>query len=101
MIQSMFKTIVYIFAAIGFVMVIAYVALELGWTKTAGIIDDQHDYFKNQVNASSSVAVTDENNAWEQGPEWQVLKEAIVTDKDSVNSAAKISNVPARYRCLC
>ena len=92
----MFKTIVYIFAAIGFVMVIAYAALELGWTKTTGIIDDQHDYFKNQINASSSIAVTDENNAWEQGSEWQVLKTAIIADKDSIDSAAKISSVPTR-----
>jgi hypothetical protein len=95
-VRNMFKTIVYIFAAIGFVMVIAYAALELGLTKTAGIIDNQHDYFKNQINASSSIAVTDENNAWEQGSEWQVLKEAIIADKNNINSAAKTSDVPAR-----
>jgi hypothetical protein len=95
-VRNMFKTIVYIFAAIGFVMVIAYAALELGFTKTSGIIDNQHDYFKNQINASSSVTISNENNPWEQGQEWQVLKEAIIADKDSISSAAKISNVPAR-----
>jgi len=94
--RKIFNILVYIFAIIGLVLMSVYVALELGFTKTAGIIDNQHDYFKNQVNASSSIAITDENNSWEQGSEWQVLKEAITADKESINSAAKTSDVPAR-----
>ena len=85
MIHGMFKIVVYIFAVIGFVLVCAYAALELGFTKTSGIIDTQHDYFKDQASA-----------AWQQGQEWQVLKEAIAADKDSLASSAKKAGVPAR-----
>ena len=52
--------VICVFALIGFVLVAGYVALELGWTKTNGIIDTQHDYFKNQTHNSA-------NAAWTQG----------------------------------
>jgi hypothetical protein len=91
-----FKIIVYIFAIIGFILVCAYAAVELGWTKTAGIIDNQHDYFKNQITVSSSITVPTENNAWEQGQEWEILREAVTADKNSIIIAAETAGVPAR-----
>ena len=78
-----------VFALIGFVLVAGYVALELGWTKTSGIIDTQHDYFKNQTNGTI-------DTAWTQGDEWQTLKAAVTKDKDVINRAALVAGVPAR-----
>jgi len=88
--------IVCIFAAIGFILVAVYVAVELGWTKTAGMIDNQHGYFKNQTaGATTSQAVTD-GGAWSQGAEWQTLKAAILKDADPIDRASLATGIPAR-----
>jgi hypothetical protein len=103
--RKIFAIIVYIFAAIGFILIVVYAAVELGWTKTSGIIDNQHDYFKNQVldsknetgNASSTENVSSSSQAdWIQSPQWQTLKEAIRKDEESINQAATVAGVPAR-----
>jgi hypothetical protein len=102
--RKIFTIIVYIFAAIGFILIVIYAAVEFGWTKTSGIIDNQHDYFKNQVlNASSTEnasSTTDNNSAdettWIQSPQWQTLKAAIDKDVTSINQAATVAGVPAR-----
>jgi len=75
--RKTFNVLVYIFAVIGLVLASVYAAVELGLTKTAGIVDDQHDYFKNQT-----------DTAWVQGQEWSVLKEAILKDKSDIFAAA-------------
>ncbi|MDE2040933.1 MAG: hypothetical protein KGI59_00900 [Patescibacteria group bacterium] len=102
-----FKIVTYIFAFIGFILVAVYAAEELGLTKTPGIIDGQHDFFKDQVknalNSTSSAAqasatnYADPNNfAWRNTPEWRTLEIAIIKDTDSINRAAEDSGVPAR-----
>jgi hypothetical protein len=97
----MFKYIVYIFAAIGFILVSVYAAVELGFTKTPGIIDNQHDYFKNQI-SSSTIETAYQNDqkkddmAWAQGEEWGVLKEAITTDKADIIAASNKAEIDPR-----
>jgi hypothetical protein len=87
--KKTFRMLIYIFAAIGFVLVAGYVAIQLGFTKTAGIIDSQHDYFKDQTGSQADVA-------WSQDEEWQVLKEAILKDTDSINAAAQKADMKPR-----
>jgi len=89
-IRLSFKITVYIFAIIGFVLVVVYTAVESGLTKTSGVIDNQHDYFKNQA------VLGNMDNAWEQGDEWQVLKAAITKDQTSIASSSQAAGVPAR-----
>ncbi len=96
MLRKIFLIIVYIFAVIGFVLVAVYAAVQFGFTKTSGIIDNQHDYFKNLLGTSTSFGTTTENGAWQQGEEWQVLKEAIVKDKDPILAASEKTSIPAR-----
>ncbi|MEY2664304.1 MAG: hypothetical protein RIT04_112 [Candidatus Parcubacteria bacterium] len=84
--------IICIFAVIGFGLVAVYVAVELGWTKTAGVIDMQHDYFKKQAQTDSQ----NQTEAWNSNEEWISLKEAIKKDTSTINLAAKDSGVPAR-----
>jgi hypothetical protein len=104
-----FNIIVYIFAIIGFVLVVVYAAVELGLTRTQGIIDNQHDYFKNQVLSSSSAdtasatttaqtteAADMDAQAWTQTPEWAILQQAIVKDQNSINEAASSTGIPTR-----
>ena len=80
------KIIIYIFAMIGFTFVLVYVSLEMGWTKTKGIIDNQHDYFKNQLN----------NDAWKKSKEWLILKEAIKKEAGVINKVSKETGVSSR-----
>ena len=82
--KKVFQIIVYVFAGIGFILVIVYFALQLGLTNTKGIIDNQHDYFQNQI------------ADWQTTEEWQALKQAILKDKDMINKVSTEVNVPSR-----
>ena len=68
-------------------LVAVYAALEFGLTKTSGIIDSQHDYFKNASTSSP---------AWTQSAEWQTLKDAITKDVPVINDVASKVSVPPR-----
>ena len=85
--KKIFLITVYIFAIIGFVLISVYVAVELGFTKTSGIIDTQHDYFKN---------ATSSDQAWKNSAEWVTLKEAITKDTLTINRAAEVAGVSPR-----
>lgn len=85
--KKAFHIAVYVFAGIGFTLVIVYFALQLGLTNTKGIIDNQHDYFKNQ---------SAENADWASSEEWQILKTAILKDKDVINKVGKETGVSPR-----
>ena len=90
--KKIFTIVIYIFAGIGFILVIGYAAIRLGFTKTAGIVDTQHDYFKNQLMNTASSSATD----WNDTEEWQTLKQAIVKDTDVINKVSKETGIPAR-----
>lgn len=85
--KRVFSITVYIFAIIGFLLVAVYGALELGLTKTSGIIDGQHDYFKNASTATDT---------WQHQDEWLVLKEAIIKDIPVINQVAAATNISPR-----
>ncbi len=93
--RKIFNIIIYFFAGIGFILVGVYFALGLGLTKTSGIIDTQHDYFKNQVNGTASSTSTSVE-AWQQSEEWQILKAAIVNDTAIITAAGNKVGVQPR-----
>lgn len=84
--KTTFNIVIYVFAAIGFILVAGYVAVQFGWTKTEGLVDTQHDYFQDQILEDS----------WSQSEEWLVLKEAIKKDTDVINKVAIETGIPAR-----
>src|SRR3954462_10094227 len=86
--HRIFRVIIYIFAAIGFILVVGYFAVRFGLTNTKGVIDTQENYFQNQISSSTA--------AWIDTEEWQILKEAILKDRADIEKAAKISGVPSR-----
>ncbi len=88
--RKILHIIIYAFAVIGFVFLAVYVAIQLGWTKTEGIIDNQHDYFKNQLAESAP------HPTWSQTDEWDVLKEAIIKDKDVIANVGRSVEVSPR-----
>ena len=93
---------IYIFAIIGFVLVVGYVAIRLGWTNTQGIVDNQRYYIKNQLGTNSGasspseVASSSVDMAWARGEQWQVLKEAIQKDTSVINKVGGETSIPSR-----
>ena len=87
-VNKILQYIIYIFSVIGLILTIGYIAVELGLTKNKGIIDNQHDYFKNQILSST--------NAWIHTEEWSILKDTIVKDKEDLIEATKVVGIPVR-----
>ncbi len=94
MLRTSLKIGVYVFAAIGFILVCVFLAVQFGFTDSKGIIDTQHDYFKNQLRNGSNSTSTPE--AWMQGEEWFILKQTILKDTAVIDAAAKQSDVSSR-----
>ncbi len=86
--HKLFKILVYIFAIIGFVLVCGYFAIKFGLTNTKGVVDNQETFFKDQISSSTE--------AWIDTEEWNVLKEAIIRDKDAITEAAEKAGIKAR-----
>ena len=87
--------IIYIFAAIGFILVAGYIAIRLGLTNTSGIVDTQHDYFKNAIQAGGA-PIAAPTYAWAQTDEWNTLKAAVAKDSNEIRRAAAVADVPPR-----
>lgn len=94
--KRLISIVVYIFAFIGFVLVVVYIALQTGLTNTKGIIDNQHDYFKNQTKNGSTNESIKNISTWSKTEEWLVLKEAIRKDVDVINKVSKETGIPSR-----
>lgn len=86
MIKKIFNIAVYIFAIIGLILVLGYMAVKLGWTRTKGVVDTQHDYFQDRIDESS----------WSKSEEWLILKEAIKKDTEVINRVASETGIPTR-----
>ena len=78
-------TIIGTFALIGFAFTGVFVAMKLGVTKTAGLVDTQNDFWNSFKNRSSTVTsyptvggVQVPLGSWVKSDEWQVLKLAII-----------------------
>lgn len=67
-----------------------YFSSRLGLTNEKGIIDIQHDYFKNQL---SNPKV---DRAWQKTPEWSVLKVAIAKDNNVIDRVSMETGIPSR-----
>ncbi|MDB5245026.1 MAG: hypothetical protein JWN90_131 [Parcubacteria group bacterium] len=99
LISKIFHIFVYIFAAIGFFLVVGYFAIKFGFTNQKGIIDQQREAF---FGASNSAAVEQAANApsyhgpWQNSEEWTIMNDAVTRDQVVIDRAAADSGVPAR-----
>jgi hypothetical protein len=92
-------TIVCIFALIGLVLVGGYVALQLGFTKVPGIIDQQRQAFLGTATTTdpgANAPTYPNGTPWQNTQQWDVLSEAITNDASVINQAATVAGVPAR-----
>jgi hypothetical protein len=107
--RKIFHIIVYIFAAIGFLLTAGYFAVRFGLTNVRGIIDIQQQSFldtgrvgqtANAVGAHSTNETNQDSSTtkyyWQTLPEWETIKIAVQKDAPTINRAAMISGVPAR-----
>ncbi|MDP3962416.1 MAG: hypothetical protein Q8Q03_00910 [bacterium] len=81
------KMTIYALALIGLILVAGYLAVKFGFTNTKGIIDNQREYFQDEMSSSDT---------WRKTEEWNVLKEAILKDRDSLDKASLDSGIKAR-----
>lgn len=92
MLKKIFTIIVYVFAAIGFLLVAGYFAVRFGLTDEPGIIDMQRETFLGaSVRGGATLA-----GPWGQSEEWRVLEEAIRRDEAVVKRAAEDAGVHPR-----
>jgi hypothetical protein len=95
-----FFVVVYVFAAIGFALVVGYFAIKSGLTNQKGIIDTQREAFlaAGAVNATSTdtAAAPTFVGPWPLSPEWSIIEAAIRKDQPTITKAATDSGIPAR-----
>jgi hypothetical protein len=92
MLRKILNILVYIFAAIGFILVSGYVGVRLGLTNTNGIIDTQREWFLR----GSAADTKSTRPEWSTTEEWEILEAAIRKDESTIKRAAGDSGVSPR-----
>ena len=87
-----FKTLVIIFALIGFILVGGYVAVSFGFTNTQGIIDVQTKNFIPAKNKTASYEIFPLAHT----PEWVAFKQAVAKDQEVIAKVSKETGIPTR-----
>jgi hypothetical protein len=91
MLKKFFTILVYVFAGIGFFLVVGYLAVRFGLTNEAGIIDIQRESFLGAHIVGSYPA-----GGWHESEEWEVLESAIRRDEAVIKRAANDAGVSPR-----
>jgi hypothetical protein len=97
------KGIIVLFAIIGFTFTGVFFAMKFGFTKTAGLVDTQNDFWASFKDRSGSItsrptvgATAVPLGTWVQSDEWKVLKQAIVKDESVILNAAYDAHIEPR-----
>lgn len=96
MVRKIFTILVYIFAAVGFLLTAGYFAVRFGLTNEPGIIDTQREAFIQNVVAAQTPDTPAYEGPWQSTEEWGILESAIRRDEAVLNRAATDAGVPAR-----
>lgn len=101
MFKKLFRILVYVFAAIGFVLVVGYFGIKFGLTNEKGIIDTQREAFLQGASGSTTPAAAEAavpafNGPWYESEEWKIIESATRKDQTVIARAAADSGVPAR-----
>jgi len=98
MLKKSFIFFVYAFAVFGVLLTGVFFAVKYGFTNEAGMIDSQRRSFLNNQTAgtTSPEAAVQEAPAWTKSDEWQILKEAVLKDREQIYKAAAVAGIPSR-----
>ena len=88
-IKTIFNVVIICFSIIGFVLVVGYVAIRLGFTKTTGIIDTQTKNFLGDRKSYLKFTLS-------HTPEWIAFRQAVSKDKIIIENVSKETGVPER-----
>jgi hypothetical protein len=94
--KKVFMVVVYIFAAIGFALVVGYFAVRLGLTNTSGVIDLQREAFIGSASTTADAPTEPQGTPWQETEEWHVVASASTKDQNAIARASADSGVPAR-----
>jgi hypothetical protein len=99
--QKVFKFIftifLYAFAVIGFIFTGVFIAMQLHLTDVKGSIDSRNEYFNKVRDEITRVTTAqDIKYDWTTTSDWDVLKNALIKDKEPILEASRASGVPAR-----
>ena len=92
--KRILNVFIYIFALIGFMFVVGYFAIRLGFTNNSGIIDD-NDRFLVQPEEIESGTTTNPVD-WNKSPEWQALTLALQKDRELINRVSQEVDIDPR-----
>lgn len=96
MLKKLFTILVYVFAAIGFLLTAGYFAVRFGFTNEPGIIDTQRETFLEGAQAAETPDTPAYEGPWQESEEWGILESAIRRDEAVLTRAANDADVPAR-----
>jgi hypothetical protein len=88
--------LIYLFAVIGFGLVVAYFGVRFGLTNTTGIIDLQREAFIGTASSTPAAPEYADGTPWQNTEEWQVLSAAATKDADVINQASAATGIPSR-----
>lgn len=95
--NKIYLIIIHFFAVIGLFFTLVYLAIILGFTKTAGnkdlnrIMGEQKNEFDTDITNSNLI-----KNNWNLTEEYQSFKKSVVKDTDKIKAASEISGVNSR-----
>jgi hypothetical protein len=97
--RILWTVLVYVFAAIGFILVVAYFAIRFGLTNQQGLLDLQREAFLGSATTTAAADLAPEypnGTPWQDTQEWQVLSAAITKDAPVIDQAAATAGVNPR-----
>lgn len=86
-VKKIFRVLELIFALIGLVLVLGFLAVKWGLTNTAGVIDNSFN---------TAIVIDSSSLFWNKGEEWQILSLALIKDQTAIYQASRETGVPAR-----
>lgn len=99
--KILFRSVIYFFALIGFILTSGFFAIKFGITNEWGTIDEQREaflksgYMETNVVWASTTPVQ-KKLPWEATEEWQTIEEALRKDEHVIKEAAKQAGVNPR-----
>lgn len=95
--RNIFRIFVFGFAVIGLAFTLVFFAMKFHLTDVKGSIDSRNSFFNEIKDTTTRVTISKtETYDWSTSPEWIVLKDALIKDKDSILRVSGETGVPAR-----
>ncbi len=92
--KKIYLILIHIFAVLGLFFTLVYIAILLGFTKTAGVEDLNRTLETEQSNQEEPTS--QEIMDWVMTEEYQSFKKSVVKDADKIKKAAEVSGSDAR-----